>query len=691
MPDLDLAHIRRLRADACGLLGHQSDDISAFLNVKNKLTYRRLPEQPSKYGDVKVTSSCSCLMSLVLSKQFHKVYEDNPKESTKRAFQKVYNASWRSSGLGLNNAFSTVLVLRTFGLLVEASVLDPTFATSKKRNYNPLGRVTLRDIALWLARDIRRFAINKYPPSAAVIYWFVDGVDRGKIPLGAKEWQSLSNWARHQFNMQRSLVVAQHEALMDPIAMAMAACLCARLRRIADVSKRSSITHCLQLLPSTVELQHGIKVFFDKQSPSGIWPKYFPLFHYPKAGSNFCFTYEALEAVLAEFGTSDSEFLATPPILQKLERALDWCIDSRLRYSINGHPYNGWNSGGELESLNDGKPESWATAVMHMFLWELQHVLATKTQEALLAEYKAPPAISDSSHWNRMLNMDVRLQASSAVTTVKDVLEKHIIKSASSYKAFSDDKIEGGLSVLLFGPPGTSKTQIARALAAKLGWPLLLIDPSQFLSKGIENIYSRATEIFRDLQDLSAAVVLFDEMDALVRTRDGQRIDLTSQFLTTSMLPKLAALHDQASLVFLFATNYQAEFDPAIKRPGRFDVLLCVGPPTWKEKLHRIGSFLPGDTSPEKVKLVRKKLKSLSTGLNKDERKLLDLLTFQETRSFFEGLSINHKSIVAGIGHGTSAHFREYLAEFSKYVTLRSGDETYKRYENDQKESRVQG
>src|SRR5208337_3956709 len=193
-------------------------------------------------------------------------------------------------------------------------------------------------------------------------------------------------------------------------------------------------------------------------------------------------------------------------------------------------------------------------------------------------------------------------QGSNRTIGVKAVLEQHIIKSASNYKPFSGDRIDGRLSALLFGPPGTSKTRLATDLAAKLGWPLLIIDPSHFLSKGIENIYSRASEIFRDLEDLSAVVVLFDEMDALVRTRDGVQVaDLTSQFLTTSMLPKLATLHDQASLVFLFATNYQAGFDAAIKRPGRFDVLLCVGPPSWKEKLRHIDAFLPKDTPQVEV------------------------------------------------------------------------------------------
>jgi len=701
MPDLELGDIRKLRAEAIGLLSNQAQDLSSFLNTQNRLTYRRLPQQSSRSGDVKVTTSCSCLMSLTLSKQLHRVYEGDEDEAARRAFERIFGASWRSSGLGLNNAFSTVLVLRTFGLLVQADILRPDFAHSKARRYTPLGKATLQDIAAWLSGDITRFRINKYPPSAALVYWFVDAIDRGRIRLGPLAWERLSAFAKDEFNHQRSLVVAQHEALMDPIAMAMAACLCARIGKIADVSRSPRVSACLQLLPSVVELEHAIKVFFDQQGRSGIWPKYFPLFHYPKAGSNFCFTFETLEAVLGEFGRSPSQILTTPPILHKLASALNWCVANRLKYSAKGIIYNGWNSGGELESLHDGKPESWATAVVHMFLSEFDHVLTTSMQFALLRHYKATAPVLDPDPWARMLDMDVHLQGSTARTTVKKVLERSILASAGRYRRFPGESIKGPVSALLFGPPGTSKTRISQAVAAKLGWPLLLLDPSHFLSNGIENIYSRASEIFRDLQDLSGVVVLFDEMDALVRTRDGTRIDLTGQFLTTSMLPKLAALHDQGSLVFLFATNYQEGFDPAIKRPGRFDVLLCVGPPPLREKLRGIDRFLPEDTPPLKIIEARRKLKSVCQTLGKSDREILDLLTFKEMENFLRSLSPFDTPVLKSILQVTPAVFAKRLTQFSQYITLRatpseadrsdqSKENTYERYKNDQKESRLQ-
>src|SRR5258706_1884201 len=120
---------------------------------------------------------------------------------------------------------------------------------------------------------------------------------------------------------------------------------------------------------------------------------------------------------------------------------------------------------------------------------------------------------------------------------------------------------------------------------------MIEINPSEFVKGSLANVYLQAEEIFTDLMDLSAIVVLFDEMDALTQKRGisgketgSTHLDTATQFLTTSMLPKLTALHDRGGVVFFMATNFQDNFDPAVKRAGRFDFLLCMGPPTFEEK-----------------------------------------------------------------------------------------------------------
>ena len=162
--------------------------------------------------------------------------------------------------------------------------------------------LNLTEIAQVISKHSEHFAINSYPPSSAVLYWFVDGISRAKIQLPEDHWTELCTWATREFNKKRSLVVSDHYAMMDPIAMGMAACLCARLRSLCDASEPNTSDKHRSLLPSVIELDHAIAELVDEQTPSGIWPKYFPLFHYQDAGSNFCFAFELLEGLLTEFG-----------------------------------------------------------------------------------------------------------------------------------------------------------------------------------------------------------------------------------------------------------------------------------------------------------------------------------------------------------------------------------------------------
>src|SRR5207302_9812968 len=115
-----------------------------------------------------------------------------------------------------------------------------------------------------------------------------------------------------------------------------------------------------------VSLRHAVGELFRLQGPSGIWPKYFPLFHFPEPGANYCFSFELLEAVLNEFAVFEEDvsadrFFEELGILEGLEKAVTWCEQNRLGYTHAGKVYRGWNSGGYLISLGQGQPESWAT------------------------------------------------------------------------------------------------------------------------------------------------------------------------------------------------------------------------------------------------------------------------------------------------------------------------------------------
>ena len=691
-----LRTFRTLRKKAQDLLGTLASDLKSF-HHEDGVTFRRHPDSKSIQNDVGVGTTCSCLMALALNKQLDSYFADGHLKKPLDAFGRVFAAEWKSSGLKLNNPFSTVLVIRTAGFLTEARVLDSTWFASNKKKHRRKATQTLPEIARWLIDKIERLGIEEYPPTADVVYWFVDGICRSEIALEAKHWTQVFTWARNEFNQQQSLVYADHDAQMDPVAMAMAACLCSRLRKVASKRRLGTSNADLSHLPSSLELEHSIQILFRKQTASGIWPKYFPLFHYPKAGSNFCFTFEMLEAILAEFDHTSSTIVNIPQVIEGLRLALDWCERNRQAYSRRNDndmhqtdTYDGWNSGGELASLREGKPESWATAVVHMFLWRLQHVLSGRIRQLLLESYESRTGKDTRPVWDDLANVEISPNRLAGASNVKQVLEEQLLEPASVYDWRSPKNIARRTSVLLFGPPGTSKTTLVRAFAAKLNWPMVEIEPSDFLTKGIENVYSRAKQIFNDLADLPGIVVLFDEMDALVRTRQEDQtvpLDVMSRFLTTSMLPKLAKLHDDKRVVFFFATNYQRGFDPAIKRPGRFDILLCVGPPKWDEKLKKLKTLAKSPLTSDDVAKVKERLQSFVTAATSEQKKLLDMLTFTETATFLETVS-NTGDLLADLEALTPAVFFDTLATFQETMTLRT--DTLEAYEEEKLLSTLQ-
>src|SRR6266536_3560426 len=558
MPDMDLKRLRKLRSRAEVLLNSLVPDLTPFRHKLDAHGFRRKPDSESVQDDVNVTTTCSCLMSLALSDKLTDYYGHDSSKTVLSIFDKLLGAPWMSSGLTENNAFTTTLVIRLLGFLVEAGALSSEHAESRVKEHwepqlrfsnfdtlarklaehkdpfprflfelfpgdiqkslksfvengsnhdrterqvatelNKLIRTTsfyddprfkgvklskeaseqrqktldsyhlasfnrvllheyfaqeilpltsksLKDIALDMTSDPGRFGINDYPPAAAVLYWFVDGVSRAQIHLGTKDWTRLCNLATNEFDRQRSLAVAKHAAMMDPVAMAMSACLCSRLRTISQTLQLGTTNDHSSKLPSTVELERSVSDLFSEQTTSGIWPKYFPLFHYQDAGSNFCFTFELLEAILVEFGKNQNRLLSEEAIISGLEKAVSWCDTNRLRCSEKGTddkpvPYEGWNSGGNLETLRRGQPESWATAVVHMFLWELVEVLSRRIQQRLLDRYGARKPAKDWRSVDQLLDIDLLLDGEHA--GLKGVLGSTIVNTFTRFRGENAEQL----------------------------------------------------------------------------------------------------------------------------------------------------------------------------------------------------------------------------------------------------------
>jgi SpoVK/Ycf46/Vps4 family AAA+-type ATPase len=709
--DTRIAELRELRRKAREIYRDLKRDLKGFQQVEgSEGSFSTLPPLSHR---LHVTTTCTALMALAAARDVDSLCPPTDKvKSAARLFENIMKAQWKSEGLQKDNAFTVALVLRLAGILSKEQKLAPGAALKLKHEGKTLEQIVKKTLdaatdftdafGVRIEHPNGTKALNTYPPKAAIVYWFVDGVDSLQIHVEKVGWELVARWATTEFNRQLAYVASNDDALMDPVSMAMAACLVTRLQKI--MARHGIADEVMRLFPSRTALYHSISLLFKHQTDSGIWPKYFPMFHFLNAGANYCFTFEMLEALVSEMDAA--KLFAIPAVLSGMNKAAEWCVLNRLRCKMGNDEYLGWNSGGSVTSLLERKPESWATATVHWFLHELEKAISSAIEHALLEKYKvSKPAEPDDKDWKQLADADVEIQSSH--DTAKSVLERNFVKPPPKLDARG--KIDGRRSALLFGPPGTAKTSIVRRLATAIGWPCVEIRPSDFLRKGLDNIYVVANEIFEDLLDLSSTVIFFDEMDALVQSRSVP-LDVTRQFLTTSMLPKLAGLHDEGRSLFFVATNHRTGFDEAITRPGRFDLLLLIAPPSWSEKLNNLQAivgdsprgkkYLKGLETDEKATLIQKLRGKIEQWAAKEHlNEKLDRFTWGETASFLEEL-LRGQGDESSLEHAIAALDKDRFISLvqtwtEKYIILRdtsaSGqNDTYTNFLLDKAASRLQ-
>lgn len=148
---------------------------------------------------------------------------------------------------------------------------------------------------------------------------------------------------------------------------------------------------------------------------------------------------------------------------------------------------------------------------------------------------------------------------------------------------------EAEFSLVLHGPPGSSKTKLAEALAAEM-WKLSIkwgpdeprlirITPADFTRMGEDRLDSEARAIFDLLSGVRAVTIFFDEIDDLLRQRSTNGQPTFMQLVVPAMLNRLADLRSacpRQEICFILATNYVDNIDSALIRKGRIDTSIPV-------------------------------------------------------------------------------------------------------------------
>ena len=186
-----------------------------------------------------------------------------------------------------------------------------------------------------------------------------------------------------------------------------------------------------------------------------------------------------------------------------------------------------------------------------------------------------PPLPEDADEQEEAYAMVGGLDAQ--VQTIRDLIDVPL-RHPELFASFNLSPPRG---ILLFGPPGTGKTHLARAIARASHAHIIVVNGPELVGAYHGETEARLREVFTEARTKSPSVIVLDEVDALAPRREdaGEAERRAVAMLLTLMDGMEAKGSDAARVVVVATTNRPNALDPALRRPGRFDREVEIGVP----------------------------------------------------------------------------------------------------------------
>jgi len=131
--------------------------------------------------------------------------------------------------------------------------------------------------------------------------------------------------------------------------------------------------------------------------------------------------------------------------------------------------------------------------------------------------------------------------------------------------------------ILLWGPPGTGKTMLAKAVATESEVNFISVRGPELLSKWVGESEKGIREVFRKAKQAAPCIIFFDEIDSLAPVRGyGLGESMVTERVVSQLLTELDGIQELHDVIVLAATNRIDMVDPALLRAGRFDKLVFI-------------------------------------------------------------------------------------------------------------------
>ncbi|ELA47538.1 hypothetical protein VCUG_00969 [Vavraia culicis subsp. floridensis] len=200
-----------------------------------------------------------------------------------------------------------------------------------------------------------------------------------------------------------------------------------------------------------------------------------------------------------------------------------------------------------------------------------ESVLTDRLQDLSLSN-RSTSAINDYlTRINRRTKRDEQLNFKNIAgyQKVKDIVAECLTRTHT-------DLIDYPTGILLYGPPGCSKTLLARSLSSTFNYNFVYFSGSSIKSKWVGESERNLCDKFREAELIQPSLLFIDEIDAIACNRDTSYNHEIS--LVNTLLSLMDGIDKRQTIVF-GSTNRRSGIDKALLRPGRFDRHIYIGLP----------------------------------------------------------------------------------------------------------------